>query len=38
MNANAQALDALAPVGALAVVTTEVPSATLNVQWPRETI
>jgi hypothetical protein len=32
VNANAQALDALAPVGALAVVTTEVPSATLNVR------
>jgi hypothetical protein len=32
VNANAQALDALAPVGALATVTTEVPSATLNVR------
>ena len=32
VNGNAQVLDALAPVGALAVVTTEVPSATLNVQ------
>jgi hypothetical protein len=32
VNANAQALDALAPVGALAVITTEVPSATLNVR------
>ena len=32
VNANAQALDDLAPVGALAVVTTEVPSATLNVR------
>jgi hypothetical protein len=31
VNANAKTLDALAPVGALAVVTTEVPSATLNV-------
>jgi hypothetical protein len=31
VNTNAQALDALAPLGALAVVTTEVPSATLNV-------
>lgn len=31
VNANAETLDALAPVGALAVVTTEVPSATLNV-------
>jgi hypothetical protein len=31
VNGNAQVLDALAPVGALAVVTTEVPSATLNV-------
>ena len=31
VNSNAQVLDALAPV-ALAVVTTEVPSATLNVQ------
>jgi hypothetical protein len=31
VNANAQALDALAPVSALAVITTEVPSATLNV-------
>ena len=38
VNGNAQALDALAPVGALAVVTTEVPSATLNVQWRQETI
>jgi hypothetical protein len=32
VNANAQALDALAPVGALAVITTEAPSATLNVR------
>ncbi len=32
VNGNAQVLDALAPVGALAVVTTEVPSATLNVR------
>jgi hypothetical protein len=32
VNTNAQLLDALAPVGALAVVTTEVPSATLNVR------
>jgi hypothetical protein len=32
VNANAETLDALAPVGALAVVTTEVPSATLNVR------
>jgi hypothetical protein len=32
VNGNAQVLDALTPVGALAVVTTEVPSATLNVQ------
>ena len=31
VNGNALILDALAPVGALAVVTTEVPSATLNV-------
>jgi hypothetical protein len=31
VNGNAQVLDSLAPVGALAVVTTEVPSATLNV-------
>ena len=31
VNGNAQVLDALAPLGALAVVTTEVPSATLNV-------
>ena len=31
VNGNAQILDSLAPVGALAVVTTEVPSATLNV-------
>jgi hypothetical protein len=31
VNGNAQALDALASVGALAVVTSEVPSATLNV-------
>jgi hypothetical protein len=31
VNGNAQVLDALAPVGALAVVTTELPSATLNV-------
>ena len=31
VNGNAQVLDALAPVGALAVVTTEVPSATLHV-------
>jgi hypothetical protein len=31
VNANAQVLDALAPVSAFAVVTTEVPSATLNV-------
>jgi hypothetical protein len=31
VNGNAQVLDALAPVGALAVVTTEVPSSTLNV-------
>jgi hypothetical protein len=31
VNGNAQILDALAPVGALAVVTSEVPSATLNV-------
>ena len=31
VNANAQALDALAPVAALAVVSTEVPSATRNV-------
>jgi len=32
LNANCSALDALAPVGALAVTTTEVPSATLNVR------
>jgi hypothetical protein len=32
VNGNAQILDALAPVGALAVVTTEIPSASLNVQ------
>jgi hypothetical protein len=32
VNGNALVLDTLAPVGALAVVTTEVPSATLNVQ------
>ena len=32
VNGNAQALDALAPVGALAVVTTEVPSASLNIR------
>ena len=31
VNGNALVLDALAPVGALVVVTTEVPSATLNV-------
>lgn len=31
VNGNAAALDALAPVGQLAVTTTEVPSATLNV-------
>ena len=31
LNGNSQLLDALAPVGALAVVTTEVPSASLNV-------
>ncbi len=31
LNANCSALDALAPVGALAVTTTEAPSATLNV-------
>jgi hypothetical protein len=31
VNGNAQILDALAPLGALVVVTTEVPSATLNV-------
>jgi hypothetical protein len=31
VNGNAQVLDALAPVGALVVVTTEVPSATINV-------
>jgi mRNA-degrading endonuclease toxin of MazEF toxin-antitoxin module len=31
VNRNSQALDALAPVGALVVVTTEVPSATFNV-------
>jgi hypothetical protein len=31
VNGNGHALDALAPVGGLAVVTTEVPSATLNV-------
>ncbi|MHB8359793.1 MAG: hypothetical protein ACYDCP_09910 [Thermoplasmataceae archaeon] len=31
VNANASVLDALAPVGGLAVVTTEVPSASLNV-------
>jgi hypothetical protein len=31
VNGNAQVLDALAPLGALAVVTTEVPSATPNV-------
>jgi len=31
VNGNSQLLDALAPVGGLAVVTTEVPSATLNV-------
>jgi hypothetical protein len=31
VNGNGQALDALAPVGGLAVVTAEVPSATLNV-------
>jgi hypothetical protein len=31
VNGNAETLDALAPVGALAVITTEVPSATLNV-------
>ena len=31
VNGNAQVLDALAPVSALAVITTEVPSATLNV-------
>src|SRR3974390_1546425 len=31
LNANFTALDALAPVGALAVTTTEAPSATLNV-------
>lgn len=31
VNSNAQVLDSLAPVGALSVVTTEVPSATLNV-------
>jgi hypothetical protein len=31
VNGNALALDSLAPVGALAVITTEVPSATLNV-------
>jgi hypothetical protein len=32
VNGNALVLDALTPVGALAVVTTEVPSATLNVR------
>ena len=32
VNGNAQALDALAPVGSLAVVTTEVPSASLNIK------
>ncbi len=32
VNSNAQALDALTPVSALAVVTTEVPSVTLNVR------
>jgi hypothetical protein len=31
VNGNAQVLDALAPVGALVVVTTEVPSTTINV-------
>lgn len=31
INGNSQILDALAPVGELAVITTEVPSATLNV-------
>jgi len=31
VNGNAQVLDALAPVAALAVITTEVPSASLNV-------
>jgi hypothetical protein len=31
VNGNAQILDALAPLGALAVVTAEIPSATLNV-------
>ena len=31
VNGNAQVLDGLAPVGALAVVTAEVPSATLNI-------
>jgi hypothetical protein len=31
VNGNAQVLDSLAPISALAVVTTEVPSATLNV-------
>jgi hypothetical protein len=31
VNGNAQVLDALAPVGALAVVTAELPSATINV-------
>jgi hypothetical protein len=32
LNANASALDALAPVGSLAVTTTEAPSASLNVK------
>lgn len=32
VNANAAAIDALSPVGALAVTTTEAPSATLNVK------
>lgn len=32
LNANADAIDALAPVGGLCVATTEVPSASLNVQ------
>jgi hypothetical protein len=31
VNSNAQVLDALAPVGALAIVSTEIPSVTLNV-------
>ena len=32
LNANADAIDALAPLGGLCVATTEIPSATLNVQ------